>query len=109
MNYNDGCKSAVSNTVMALTIMATLLLLMPLFYYTPGVVLASIIVAAVLGLIDFPAAYFIWKVDKVDFLACLGAFVGVIFISVQMGLLIAVTYLYYHTFSSSALLSYHEI
>ena len=89
--------------------MVTLLLLTPLFYYTPRVVLASIIVASVLGLIDFPAAYFIWKVDKVDFLACLGAFVGVIFISVQMGLLITVTYLYYHTFSSSALLSYHEI
>ena len=68
MNYNAGCKSAVSNVVMALTVMVTLLLLMPLFYYTPGVVLASIIVAAVLGLIDFPAAYFIWKVDKVDFI-----------------------------------------
>lgn len=76
---------------MALTVMVTLLLLTPLFYNTPGVVLASIIIAAVLGLIDFPAAYFIWKVDKMDFLACVGAFMGVIFISVQMGLLIAVT------------------
>lgn len=75
---------------MALTVMVTLLLLTPLFYNTPGVVLASIIIAAVLGLIDFPAAYFIWKVDKMDFLACVGAFMGVIFISVQMGLLIAV-------------------
>lgn len=75
---------------MALTVMVTLLLLTPLFYNTPGVVLASIIIAAVLGLIDFPATYFIWKVDKMDFLACVGAFMGVIFISVQMGLLIAV-------------------
>lgn len=90
VNYNAGCKSAVSNIVMALTVMVTLLLLTPLFYYTPGVVLASIIIAAVLGLIDFPAAYFIWKVDKMDFLACVGAFMGVIFLSVQMGLLIAV-------------------
>ena len=68
MNYNAGCKSALSNVVIALTVMVTLLLLTPLFYYTLGVVLASIIVAAVLGLIDFPAAYFIWKVDKVDFI-----------------------------------------
>lgn len=75
---------------MALTVMVTLLLLTPLFYNTPGVVLASIIIVAVLGLIDFPAAYFIWKVDKMDFLACVGTFMGVIFISVQMGLLIAV-------------------
>jgi len=61
VNYNAGCNSVVSNVVMALTFMVTLLLLTPLFYYTSRVVLASIIVAAVLGLIDFPAAYFIWK------------------------------------------------
>lgn len=90
VNYNAGCKSAVSNIVMALTVMVSLLLLTPLFYYTPVVVLSSIIVAAVLGLIDVPAAYFIWRVDKVDFFACMGAFLGVIFISVQTGLLIAV-------------------
>eukprot|EP01018_Ginkgo_biloba_P022087 Gb_14054 [translate_table: standard] len=90
VNYNAGCKSAVSNIVMAATVMITLLLLTPLFYYTPGVVLSAIIVAAVVGLIDIPAAYIIWKVDKVDFIACLGAFMGVIFISVQVGLLIAV-------------------
>lgn len=75
---------------MALTVMVTPLIPTPLFYYAPGVVLACIIIAAVVGLIDFPAAYFIWKVDKVDFLACVGAFMGVIFISVQMGFLIAV-------------------
>ncbi|GLJ34405.1 hypothetical protein SUGI_0691690 [Cryptomeria japonica] len=90
VNYNAGCKTAVSNLVMAVSVMITLLLLTPLFYYTPNVVLAAIIVGAVLGLIDYHTAYFIWKVDKVDFLACMGAFVGVIFISVQMGLVIAV-------------------
>ncbi|GLJ34407.1 hypothetical protein SUGI_0691840 [Cryptomeria japonica] len=90
VNFNAGCKSAVSNIVMAITVMVTLLFLTPLFYHTPVVVLSSIIIAAVVGLIDFPAAYFIWKVDKVDFLACMGAFMGVIFISVQTGLLIAV-------------------
>ncbi|KAH9289291.1 hypothetical protein KI387_033408 [Taxus chinensis] len=90
VNFNAGCKTAVSNIVMAITVMVTLLLLTPLFYHTPVVVLSSIIVAAVLGLIDFRAAYFIWKVDKMDFLACMGAFMGVIFISVQTGLLIAV-------------------
>eukprot|EP01018_Ginkgo_biloba_P022091 Gb_14048 [translate_table: standard] len=90
VNYNAGCKSAVSNIVMAATVMITLLLLTPLFYYTPAVVLSSIIVAAVLSLIDIPAAYFIWKVDKVDFMACLGAFLGAIVASVQVGLLMAV-------------------
>ncbi|PWA43990.1 sulfate transporter 1.3 [Artemisia annua] len=32
----------------------------------------------------------IWKIDKLDFVACMGAFVGVVFRSVEIGLLIAV-------------------
>ncbi|WOK94300.1 putative sulfate transporter 3.3 [Canna indica] len=90
VNHNAGCKTAMSNVVMAMTVMVTLLFLMPLFAYTPNVVLGAIIIAAVIGLIDVPAALHIWKLDKVDFLVCLSSFLGVIFISVQEGLAIAV-------------------
>ncbi|KAK3141304.1 hypothetical protein QOZ80_4BG0332100 [Eleusine coracana subsp. coracana] len=90
VNHNAGCKTAMSNVIMALTVMITLLFLMPLFVYTPNVVLGAIIIAAVIGLIDIPAVYHIWKMDKMDFLVCVCAFVGVIFISVQEGLAIAV-------------------
>jgi len=71
--------------------MVTLLFLMPLFQYTPNVVLGAIIVTAVIGLIDLPAAYNIWKIDKFDFLVMLTAFMGVLFISVQGGLALAVS------------------
>ncbi|CAK9142689.1 unnamed protein product [Ilex paraguariensis] len=47
---------------------------------------------AVVGLIDLPAAYHIWKVDKFDFVVMLCAFLGVIFISIEYGLAIAVSY-----------------
>ncbi|KAJ0038081.1 hypothetical protein Pint_22274 [Pistacia integerrima] len=90
VNHNAGAKTAVSNVVMSVTVMVTLLFLMPLFQYTPNVVLGAIIVSAVVGLIDIPAAYQIWKIDKYDFLVMLCAFFGVIFISVQDGLAIAV-------------------
>uniref|UniRef100_A0A0E0KW24 STAS domain-containing protein n=1 Tax=Oryza punctata TaxID=4537 RepID=A0A0E0KW24_ORYPU len=90
VNHNAGCKTAMSNVIMALTVMVTLLFLMPLFVYTPNVVLGAIIIAAVIGLIDLPAVYNIWKMDKMDFLVCVCAFAGVIFISVQQGLAIAV-------------------
>ncbi|CAA0824462.1 Probable sulfate transporter 3.3, partial [Striga hermonthica] len=90
VNHNAGCKTALSNIIMAVTVMVTLLFLMPLFQYTPNVVLGAIIVTAVVGLIDFPAACQIWKVDKFDFLVMLCAFFGVLFISVQDGLAIAV-------------------
>ncbi|GAY54724.1 putative sulfate transporter 3.3 [Citrus sinensis] len=90
VNHNAGAKTAVSNVVMSVTVMVTLLFLMPLFQYTPNVVLGAIIVTAVVGLIDVPAAHQIWKIDKFDFLVMLCAFLGVVFISVQEGLAIAV-------------------
>ncbi|CAA6664896.1 unnamed protein product [Spirodela intermedia] len=90
VNYNAGCKTAMSNVIMALTVMVTLLFLMPLFAYTPNVVLGAIIITAVVGLIDLPAAYLVWKMDKMDFLVCACAFLGVVFISVQDGLAVAV-------------------
>jgi len=72
--------------------MVTLLFLMPLFQYTPNVVLGAIIVTAVIGLIDIPAACQIWKIDKFDFVVMLCAFFGVILVSVQDGLAIAVSF-----------------
>ncbi|XP_019701465.1 probable sulfate transporter 3.3 isoform X2 [Elaeis guineensis] len=90
VNHQAGCKTALSNIVMSVTVMLTLLFLMPLFVYTPNVVLGAIIIAAVVGLIDVPAVYHLWKMDKIDFIVCLCAFLGVLFISVQDGLAIAV-------------------
>ena len=90
MNYNAGCKSAFSNIVMATAVMITLLFLMPLFHYTPLVVLSSIIMAAMLGLIDYNGAIHLWNVDKFDFVICMSAYVGVVFGSVEIGLVIAV-------------------
>ncbi|XP_022714932.1 probable sulfate transporter 3.4 [Durio zibethinus] len=90
VNYNAGAQTAVSNIVLATAVLVTLLFLMPLFYYTPNVILAAIIITAVIGLIDYQAAYKLWKVDKLDFLACICSFFGVLFISVPLGLAIAV-------------------
>lgn len=77
---------------MALTVLVSLELLTRLLYYTPMAILASIIVSALPGLIDIHEAYYIWKVDKLDFLACIGAFLGVLFASVEIGLLVAVSW-----------------
>ncbi|KAK7368233.1 hypothetical protein VNO80_10257 [Phaseolus coccineus] len=90
INHNAGARTAMSNVVMSVTVLVTLLFLMPLFQYTPNVILGAIIIAAVIGLIDIPSAYLIWKIDKFDFVVMLTAFFGVIFISVQLGLALAV-------------------
>ena len=97
MNYNAGCKTAMSNVIMAIAMMFTLLFLTPLFHYTPLVVLSAIIIAAMLGLIDYEAAIHLWKVDKFDFVVCMSAYIGVVFSSVQNGLVLAVRMNICHT------------
>ncbi|XP_062145826.1 low affinity sulfate transporter 3 [Alnus glutinosa] len=91
VNFSAGCQTVVSNIVMAITVLVSMELLTRLLYFTPIAILASIILSALPGLIDINEAYYIWKVDKLDFLACLGAFLGVLFASVEIGLLAAVT------------------
>ncbi|KAH7565742.1 hypothetical protein JRO89_XS08G0010000 [Xanthoceras sorbifolium] len=91
VNFSAGCESTVSNIVMAITVLISLQLFTSLLYYTPIAILASIILSALPGLIDLHEVQKIWKIDKLDFLACIGAFFGVLFASVEIGLLAAVT------------------
>ncbi|KAK0575996.1 hypothetical protein LWI29_010351 [Acer saccharum] len=76
---------------MAVTVLLSLIMFTRLLYYTPVAILASIILSALPGLIDINEAIHIYKVDKLDFLACIGAFLGVLFASVEIGLLAAVS------------------
>ncbi|KAK7410550.1 hypothetical protein VNO78_01405 [Psophocarpus tetragonolobus] len=91
VNYMAGCQTAVSNIVMSVVVFLTLEFITPLFKYTPNAILSAIIISAVINLIDYEAAILIWKIDKIDFVACMGAFFGVVFASVEIGLLIAVS------------------
>lgn len=91
VNFSAGCETAMSNIVMAITVIISLELFTRLLYYTPIAILAAIILSALPGLVDLHEAYNIWKIDKLDFLACAGAFIGVLFASVEIGLLAAVT------------------
>ncbi|GMI70269.1 sulfate transporter 3;1 [Hibiscus trionum] len=91
VNFNAGSRSLVSNIVMATAVMLTLLFLTPLFHYTPLVVLSSIIISAVLGLLDYEAVIHLWKIDKFDFYVCLAAYLGVVLGSIEIGLSIAIS------------------
>ncbi|KAF6175731.1 hypothetical protein GIB67_022733 [Kingdonia uniflora] len=90
VNFSAGCETVVSNIVMVVTVIICLELFTRLLYFTPVAILASIILSALPGLIDVNEAYNIWKIDKLDFLACIGAFLGVLFASVEVGLVVAV-------------------
>ncbi|RLN19951.1 low affinity sulfate transporter 3-like isoform X1 [Panicum miliaceum] len=91
VNFTAGCKTAVSNVVMAATVMVALELLTKLLFYTPVSILASIILSALPGLINVQEVCILWKVDKMDFITCMGSFLGVLFGSVEIGLSVAIS------------------
>ncbi|MBA0690293.1 hypothetical protein Goari_007981 [Gossypium aridum] len=90
VNFNAGCRTAMSNVVMGFCMMLTLLFLAPLFRYTPLVALSAIIMSAMLGLINYDEMIHLFKVDKFDFVICMAAFLGVSFISMDVGLILSV-------------------
>ncbi|KAJ6737163.1 SULFATE TRANSPORTER [Salix viminalis] len=90
VNFSAGCETAMSNIVMAITVIISLELFTRLLFFTPISVLSAIILSALPGLVDLHGAHNIWKIDKLDFLVCIGAFFGVLFASVEIGLLAAV-------------------
>eukprot|EP00245_Coleochaete_scutata_P012482 TRINITY_DN4844_c0_g2_i1.p1 TRINITY_DN4844_c0_g2~~TRINITY_DN4844_c0_g2_i1.p1 ORF type:complete len:671 (+),score=150.34 TRINITY_DN4844_c0_g2_i1:423-2435(+) len=91
VNYNSGGRTQLTGIIMALIVLFTLIVLTPLFKHLPQAILSVIIIAAVSSLIEFHAAWRVFKTDKFDFLILLATFLGTIFVSVEIGLLIAIS------------------
>ncbi|KAL9393582.1 hypothetical protein Peur_012867 [Populus x canadensis] len=77
VNFSAGCETAMSNIVMAITVIISLELLTRLLYFTPVAVLSAIILSALPGLVDPHEAYYIWKV--------IISFVKIIIFSIRPG------------------------
>lgn len=67
VNYQAGANTPLSFIISALLVAVTLLFLTPLFYYLPTAILASIIIVAVMGLLDIAYAKKLWKENKLEF------------------------------------------
>jgi len=66
VNHQAGAKTGLASMISAGLIILILLFLTPLFYYLPNTVLASIVVVAVSGLIDFKVVRHFFKIRPVD-------------------------------------------
>ena len=55
----------------------------------PKAVLAAVVLTAVSGLVDFPALFRMWRVSRLDFYASAIALVGVLFLGILQGILLA--------------------
>ena len=90
INDEAGAKTGMSSVISAVFISIILLLFTPLFYFLPKAILASIVIVAVFGLIDYKEAIFLWKNDKRDFLSLLVTFLLTLTLGIQDGVFFGV-------------------
>lgn len=90
INNESGGMTGVSSIVTALLISITLLFLMPLFYYLPEALLASIILLAIKGLFEYNEAKRLWKIHRGDFWMMITTFVVTLAVGIELGVLTGV-------------------
>jgi SulP family sulfate permease len=86
VNDQGGAKTGVAALVSAMLVGLTLMFLTPLFYYLPQGVLASMIMVAVYGLIDFDYPKVLWRTKKDEFLMLAVTFIVTLMVGIREGI-----------------------
>jgi SulP family sulfate permease len=90
VNASAGARTPAASVVTALVVLATLVLLTPLFSSLPTAALAAIIVVAVAGLVDWAEVRHIAAVKRSDLVTLVVAFVATLVAGIELGIAIAV-------------------
>ena len=90
VNDQSGAKTGLAGIISASVVILTLLFLTEYFYFLPKAVLASIIIVAVFGLIDFKEGKHLWKTDRKDFTMFMITAVATLSLGVEQGILVGV-------------------
>jgi SulP family sulfate permease len=86
VNDQAGAKTGVASIISAGLVVLTLLFLTPLFYFLPNAILASVILVAVAGLIDYKEAIRLWSVDRTDFFMLIVTFATTLAFGIEQGI-----------------------
>ncbi|GAA0165002.1 transporter [Lithospermum erythrorhizon] len=90
VNHEGGAKTGLSGIIMGIIMTCSLLFLTPLFEFIPQSALAAIVISAVIGLVDYDEAIFLWHVDKRDFLLWTITCASTLFLGIEIGVLVGV-------------------
>jgi high affinity sulfate transporter 1 len=90
VNERGGARTPLSLVVTSAALCCVLLFLTGLFRTLPQAVLASIVLVAVVGLIDVGELRHLWRASRMDFAAAAVALAGVLLMGVLDGVMVAV-------------------
>jgi high affinity sulfate transporter 1 len=89
VNDKAGARTPLALVFASATLALCLLFLAGLLENLPKAVLAAVVLTAILGLFDFPALLQMWRVSRLDFYAATIALLGVLFLGILHGVLLA--------------------
>ncbi len=89
VNDKAGARTALALVFASVTLALCLLFLTGFLENLPKAALAAVVLTAVYGLLDFPALLRMLRVSRLDFLAAAIALVGVLFLGILQGILLA--------------------
>lgn len=90
VNNSVGARTPLSGMVTGALMLLTLSVLTPAFKNLPQFCLGAIVISSVKNLFAYQEAMHLWKVKKSDFACWVFAFLGTLFLGVQLGLIIAI-------------------
>ncbi|CAI0411457.1 unnamed protein product [Linum tenue] len=90
VSNESGAKTGLSGIITGIVMGCALLFLTPLFEFIPQCALAAIVVSAVIGLVEYEEAIFLWRIDKKDFLLWIITCTTTLFLGIEIGVLIGV-------------------
>jgi SulP family sulfate permease len=92
VNYEAGARTGLASVISATLIILVLYFFTPLFHYLPKCVLASIVMVAVVGLIDVKEAKHLFKVKKADGWTLALTFIVTLAVGSEQGILIGMAF-----------------
>ncbi|HWS61022.1 MAG TPA: SulP family inorganic anion transporter [Flavobacterium sp.] len=89
VNDNAGAKTRLSLVIASITIALCLIFLTKFLQNLPLVILAAIVLVAIRNLFDFRELVHLYKIDKKEFFVAIIALLGVIFLGILKGVMLA--------------------
>src|SRR4051794_6761980 len=91
LNESAGARTPLASIATGAIVVATLILLAPLFADLPKAVLAAVIIdAVVFGMIDLAEFRRLWRVKRFDFWIAVAAVIGVLSVGVLLGVVVGI-------------------
>eukprot|EP00804_Cyclotella_cryptica_P020977 CCRYP_009304-RA/>CCRYP_009304-RA protein AED:0.02 eAED:0.02 QI:74/1/1/1/1/1/2/72/780 len=86
VNNDSGAHSGLSGIVTASLVSVVLLCLTHVFELLALAALAAIVISGVVSLVDYTEAIYLWRIHKFDYSVWMVAFIGTLFLGVELGL-----------------------